>query len=627
MKKIKIISAICLSFILSIVLAACSSSATSGSGKDQTSVKLSANAATLEVGETLELTYDVTGKGKIEWRSENSQKAVVQNGVVTALEEGKTAIVARYGDAEDSCVINVVKQTALPRLIIPDANVKLIVGEIASFTLSATYKGKSIKAQEYGVAGEDENKTAEVLIEGDSLTVTAKSEGITEILVYARIYGVLTVEKMTVTVNASKPFITVANAKPTIDGYEVDVAAIENEQNIPTSYFPQATIWNGGVPTSGTDVEWSMEENDFIGVNDEGYYGKTFGSATLIGTYEGESVRLTVNCVRPTFKSDKYLTVELADGLVAENSEGNVESVTADGTEIFKTTDESGKIVFKLNALKTQDLNVEKTIVIATDKALYEYSGKIVTDIITDENELNEFLANSFASATASMSSNGYFILGDDIVCNGEYKSYDRYPFGAQSSNGFQGVFDGNGKIIKNLIVTGNYCGFIPMMGINGVLKDVIFLNGKLNGNGGFISCHSFGTLENVYIEASITDNSATVSMGDRRMRASVLASESTPNVNVKNVFVKYLNVVAEDESNAGHIFSCGDCKPDGLIVVGHGTYYSKVYGNFSDAKIRSYSGEAEFLAAKDEWTELAAGYSSLIFNVNDAGILPARTI
>ena len=444
-------------------------------------------------------------------------------------------------------------------------------------------------------------------------------------MVYAKISGVMAAERLTVNIRKSIPFIVVSNAKPAADGYEIDVAAVENP-DVPLAFKPKAEVWNNGKIQKDAEIEWTLEENDFIGHDESGYYGKTAGSAVVIGTYGGESVRLTVNCVRPVFaRTDEVLTVELADGLGLNNIAGTVESVKAGDTEIFDSVDADGAISFKLNALKTSEYNVEKKITISTDKATYEYVGKIYTDIITDESELNDFLKNSLASATASMSANGYFVLGNDIVCTDEYKAYDRYPFGAQSSNGFQGVFDGNGKIIKNLNVTGDYCGFIPMLGGSGVIKNVIFLNGKLSGNGGFISCHSWGIVENVYIEAAITDNSKLES-GDRRMFASVLASESTPNMIVKNVFVKYLNVVDEN-ANAGHLFVLGDCKPEGLIVVGHKKYHIKTWGSFSGAKARTYLTAEELAAAKADWAELVSGYSSLIFNVTDTGILPARSI
>lgn len=588
-------------------------------------LKFITRGATLEVGETFVIEYERTGSGEVTWRSLDENVATVSDGTVTATGEGDTKIEGKLGEATDYFTIKVDKQTSVPSLMLSENAVELVTGETTEISLRTEYKGKETNAEAYGFNTEKGGDVAELSLEGGVLSVKAVKEGVLTTVVYAKISGVYAAEKLTVTVRESRPLIVVSNAKPAADGYEAEVAAVENP-TIPLTFKPVAEVWKNGKVDREATVEWTMEENDFIGSEADGYFGKSFGTAVLVGTYESESVRLTVNCVRPTFRIEENVTVELADGFDASNLTGTVLSVAVGDSDILKSTDETGKIAFKLNVLKISDYNVEKTIVIATDKALYEYSGKIVTDIITDESELNEFLANSLASATASASSNGYFILGNDIVCGGEYKSYERYPFGVQSANGFQGVFDGNGKIIKNLNVTGNYCGFIPMMGISGVLKNVIFLNGKLNGNGGFISCHSYGTIENVYIEAEIANNSETVSMGDRRLCSSVLASESPPNMNVKNVFVKYLNGV-DEETHAGHLFILGDCKPQGLIVVGHKTFYTKTYGGFSDANARSYLSEAEFIADRSEWAELAADYSSLIFSVTDEGILPARRI
>ncbi len=642
MKKISITALICI-FILMFALFAAScgnnnqtdstsdslpstseSNRTSDSG-ETAALKFITKGAILEAGETFAIEYEKVGNGEIKWKSLDENVASVESGIVTAIGEGDTKIEGELGEISESFTVKVEKQTSIPSLKLSAKDVELVTGETAEVSMQAEYKGKETKAESYGFNTESGVDVAEISLNGSVLSVKALKEGVLTTVVYAKVSGTVAAERLTVTVRESKPLIVVSNAKPAADGFEADVAAIENP-TIPLSFKPAAEVWENGKIQSGAIVEWTMENNDFVGSDENGYFGKSFGSAVVVGTYKGESVRLTVNCARPTFKSDETITVELADGFPAESLAGTVLSVKAGDSEIFKSVDESGSIEFKLNALKTAEYNVEKKISIATDKAIYEYNGKVVTDIITDETELNEFLTNSLASATASMSANGYFILGNDIVCGGEYKSYERYPFGVQSANGFQGVFDGNGKIIKNLNVTGNYCGFIPMMGISGILKDVIFLNGKLSGNGGFISCHSFGTVENVYIEAEITNNSETVSMGDRRLCASVIASESTPNLNVKNVFVKYLSEV-DEELHAGHLFILGDCKPDGLIVVGHKTFFTKTYGGFSDAKARSYATEAEFIAAKDDWTELAANYSSLIFNVSDAGISPARRI
>lgn len=602
-----------------------SESASASDIASENGLKFSVKGAVLEVGETFVIEYEKIGDGEIEWKSSDENVVTVENGTIEAVGEGVAEVVGKIDDTGDKFTVKVEKQTSVPSLKLSGNEAELIVGESTFIGIKAEYKGKEVQAELYGINIVEGGNLADVSLNGASVSVSAKSEGVLRAVVYAKISGVTAAERLTVNIRKSIPFIVVSNAKPAADGYEIDVAAVENP-DVPIAFKPKAEVWNNGKIQKDAEIEWTLEENDFIGHDESGYYGKTAGSVVVIGTYGGESVRLTVNCVRPVFaRTDEVLTVELADGLGLNNIAGTVESVKAGDTEIFDSVDADGAISFKLNALKTSEYNVEKKITISTDKATYEYVGKIYTDIITDESELNDFLKNSLASATASMSANGYFVLGNDIVCTGEYKAYDRYPFGAQSSNGFQGVFDGNGKIIKNLNVTGDYCGFIPMLGGSGVIKNVIFLNGKLSGNGGFISCHSWGTVENVYIEAAITDNSKLES-GDRRMFASVLASESTPNMIVKNVFVKYLNVVDEN-ANAGHLFVLGDCKPEGLIVVGHKKYHIKTWGSFSGAKARTYLTAEELAAAKADWAELVSGYSSLIFNVTNTGILPARSI
>ena len=584
--------------------------------------------AVLEVGETFVIEYEKTGDGEIEWKSSDESIAEVEDGTVTAVGEGVAEVTGKAGGASDVFTVKVEKQTSVPSLKLSAKEIDLVVGEKTSVILKAEYKGKEAKAESLGINIEEGGDFADISINGTVVSVEAKRAGRLSAIVYAEIFGTTAAERLVINIKESVPFIVVSNAKPAADGYEAEVAAIENPE-IPQNFKPSADIWHNGKVLSDAEVEWTMQDNDFVGYGEDGYFGKKAGSAVIIGTYKDQSVRLTIKCVRPVFtRTDEILTVELADGLKLDNVEGVVCSVKADDREMLNSADEEGNLTFKLNELTISDYNTEKKVVVYTDVAAYEHVFRIYTDIITDESELNDFLKNSLASATAPSSANGYFILGNDIVCTGEYKAYESYPFGVQSSNGFQGIFDGNGKIIKNLNVTGEkYCGFIPMLGISGVLKNVIFLNGKLSGNGSFISCHSFGRLENVYIEAEITDNSEKMkNVGDRRMYASVLASESDPHMIVKNVFVKYLNVVDEN-SNAGHLFVLGDCKPEGLIVVGHKKYHIKTWGSFSDENARTYLTEEEFISAKADWETLTADYSSLVFNVTDDGILPARRI
>lgn len=399
-----------------------SESASASDIASENGLKFSVKGAVLEVGETFVIEYEKIGDGEIEWKSSDENVVTVENGTIEAVGEGVAEVVGKIDDAGDKFTVKVEKQTSVPSLKLSENEAELIVGESTFIGIKAEYKGKEVQAELYGINIVEGGNLADVSLNGASVSVSAKSEGVLRVVVYAKISGVMAAERLTVNIRKSIPFIVVSNAKPAADGYEIDVAAVENP-DVPLAFKPKAEVWNNGKIQKNAEIEWTLEKNDFIGHDESGYYGKTAGSAVVIGTYGGESVRLTVNCVRPVFaRTDEVLTVELADGLGLNNIAGTVESVKAGDTEIFDSVDADGAISFKLNALKTSEYNVEKKITISTDKATYEYVGKIYTDIITDESELNDFLKNSLASATASMSANGYFVLGNDIVCTGDIR-------------------------------------------------------------------------------------------------------------------------------------------------------------------------------------------------------------
>ncbi|MBE7088372.1 MAG: hypothetical protein E7370_02450 [Clostridiales bacterium] len=72
-------------------------------------VTLSQSTATIERGETLELTATASDNGTITWSSSNEAVATVNNGVVTALKEGSATITAKRGAAGSAtCTVTVV---------------------------------------------------------------------------------------------------------------------------------------------------------------------------------------------------------------------------------------------------------------------------------------------------------------------------------------------------------------------------------------------------------------------------------------------------------------------------------------------------------------------------------------
>lgn len=94
--------------ILSVVFVSCIACTEDNSG-EEVSLKLNKNELTLKVGETETLVVSASPSqtGTITWTSTNKTVATVFFGKVTALNSGKTTIIAQLGDYIDSCIITV----------------------------------------------------------------------------------------------------------------------------------------------------------------------------------------------------------------------------------------------------------------------------------------------------------------------------------------------------------------------------------------------------------------------------------------------------------------------------------------------------------------------------------------
>ena len=627
-----------LTILLAVVAVCCISLAACGKTDDdaprgEMSFKLVTKGATLEVGETFTVEYEKTGEGNISWKSLDETVATVSGGEIVAEGVGETKIEANFYEITDVLVIKVEKQTSIPQLNASSKTANLETGDSTKIALSVTYKDKLLEGVEFGASiAEGDEDAATVSIEENYLVISANKAGKLSVTVFAEALNNALAEKVTVIVKDAKPVIVVENAAPSVNGYTAEIAAIENEAGVPLSFKPKASVLLKGKTVENAEIEWSFSESEFVYERNGEYFGNSAGSSKLVGKYENAVVEISVDCIRPLFsRTEEAFTLELADGIILKDLAGRVEAVNVNGKDIFERINaENGLISLKIDGLKTTELGVDTAVRVVTDKAEYEYYGKIYTDVITDEEELNDFPKNALAVSGKADVAEGYFVLGNDIVCSGEYNAYEKYPFAVSAANGFVGVFDGAGYIIKNLTVTGDRCGFIPMLGGNGVIRNVIFLNASLNGNGGFISSHSYGTVENLYIEISVTDNYEVVKsrnlIGDNRFYASVIASEAEPALTVRNVVVKYLNSVSED-SAAGQVFTRTACKINGLIVVGHETLYSKTEREPVANSVFTYASEQTFKENSEKWSAATSSFSPVIFNVTSDGIEPARKI
>ena len=80
---------------------------------EATEIKFDKNAATLEIGQTTNLTVTAEPENAeqpvVEWSTSNADVATVVDGKVTAVAEGTATITATFGELKATCAITVIK--------------------------------------------------------------------------------------------------------------------------------------------------------------------------------------------------------------------------------------------------------------------------------------------------------------------------------------------------------------------------------------------------------------------------------------------------------------------------------------------------------------------------------------
>ncbi len=208
--------------------------------------------------------------------------------------------------------------------------------------------------------------------------------------------------------------------------------------------------------------------------------------------------------------------------------------VECDGTVEFTT--ENGDVVSVVDGVLTAQGTGETFVVVkfgsATERVAVKVSGPA---ILTNVSQL---LAISQDDASA------YYVLGNDI------------DFGGQELprlNSFAGILDGNGFAIKNAKFNGQWNNsLILTLKQTGVLKNIAFVDIAISGpnptvGAGLVSICN-GTMENIYVEISITGPDNTNTQSDLYQTSGILVSVAGEGANIHNCVVN----ISANKSYAG---------------------------------------------------------------------------
>lgn len=254
----------------------------------------------LSVGQEVELCVIDKPELEVTWSVANEQIAKVENGKVTALNEGATLIKAKAADVEKSCRI-FVTATEMPSRIHLEAPSTLMVSkseklnvffDFAKVTNNLVWE---MPTNTYAALDADGNITA--LSEGE-VEVTAKythSDG--------KVYT--TTSKITIVIHTEIKFVE----NSVTLGSSITISGDTNEAN--ATYKPELEVKLGGIDKDVTtlDVKFRSVDEEVVTVDQDGtVHAVNSGEAQIIATYNGVKANINIY-VRDVIASKKDLDV------------------------------------------------------------------------------------------------------------------------------------------------------------------------------------------------------------------------------------------------------------------------------------------------------------------------------
>jgi hypothetical protein len=554
-------------------------------------VRVSLNTSSVEIDyyERATLTATVENSTKaVVWTTSDETIAVVENGVITPTQNaGNVTITASVGNQSASCNVNVVKSGNAPTLELSQELVSLGVGD--TFTLSPEVYFKDTVLQEpfvYTIALKDgaQSGVAETQIAENQITFTAIAEGATAYEISTIVRDLTLVEEVEVQVQGDEVVFTSENLQPIEGGFSLDLGLTETQTYSTMGVIDVKAYKNGNLQTDFSP-NWTMEQaTDVFSLQNGVITALKEGTGIIVGNYQEETVTVHVNVIRPLIIATETLVLETVHTQMSVNTPLNGTPVKATLQKAtfedvsFDVTYADGKLTYGGAELpKAANRLGKQTLTVDTDKAKYRFPVETYTMIIDNETELNALIPTAKAQGNGTYWS-GYYVLGGDITCQGAYASqWDGKRTGTAAtaqSDGFNGVLDGNGYAIYNLTVTGEQGGLIPCLNAGGVIKNLSLVNAWNTGNGGLLVSHCGGTIENVYVSASVQGAAST---RDQKY-TSAFVSDVISTARIKKVFVEVLEKTGDTQyCNPFYVMHEKYGIVDGLYTTGTDSLWTKI--------------------------------------------------
>lgn len=282
-----------------------------------------------------------------------------------------------------------------------------------------------------------------------------------------------------------------------------------------------------------------------------------------------------------------------------------------------------GYEITKLRANGTEERNLSAAI---TPEAGKFYDITLDKDKgYTDDGQGNYIVTTAEGlKAVADIANNGNLGINITLTENINLTDMEWTPIGTNYNNAYTGIFDGNGKTITGLTVTGSdqYAGLFGRIGSGGTVKNVVLEGVQITsdnslGSVGGVAGWSYGNIEYCSVSGSVSSNSTAGGVVGYQSDGAITGCNSSATVNAGNI----AGGVAGGTNSGASLTGC--------YATGDVTLESiNQYYNFAGGVVGSNGGSST-LKACYAWGNVIGSGSGTVYvggvtGSNDLGTLTA---
>ena len=532
-KKMKGILLVVLALVIAVCFAACnkktddnkqanstesassvqsSSASTGDSSAPAPTLVISSETLNIEEDETFTLTVqksDNSEVGTVVWASSDESVATVSGGTVTAVSEGTATVTATAGGLSASCAVTVYASEEYPVMALSKYNVILLIGDEINVFADISYKGKTAEVTDLAAKSGD-GSVVTASVDGTKIVLTAIAYGETNVTVTASYKGKAMQRSVAVKVNEDVQF----SVEESAEIYTYAFGEYTSEKTLDYSVIVS------GVAQTDPEIEWSVDDNAVVSVDNGKITAVGTGEATVSAKYvSAGGIEHVKTCVVTVIKT-------VAD--LGTNAEVYLNA--ADGSNVISLSDDLGvpalsDITMK-NAATGEAITLTEvtggytvdlaagcySVTFSSESANAEFNAEItvITKVIKTLEELDDLASyGEFTDNTENktFTLKGFFVLGANIDATGhEFIKYRNYFESNDKTVGLVGGFDGKGYTVYGGIYYRQ--GLFGSIAEGSIVRNLALSNVTLpyENAGGAIAMKNYGTIDNCLVDVAEAD-------------------------------------------------------------------------------------------------------------------------